>query len=127
MKKNVGRSHKSKPPPFTWTPHCQHAFECLITQLTEAPALAYANFNEPFILHTDASVTGLGAALYQLQDGRGRVVVYASKGPSKSESNYTAHKLEFLAVTLRDPIKKFIHTFCFLENPITSKWPKTFR
>ena len=81
--KNTVRSHKSKPPPFTWTPECQLAIERLITELTTAPALAYADFSKPFILHTDASITWLGAALYQLQDGQERVVAYASRGLSK--------------------------------------------
>ncbi|KAK7882182.1 hypothetical protein WMY93_028356 [Mugilogobius chulae] len=41
---------------------------------------------------------GLGAALYQEQDGKLRVVAYASRGLSKSEKNYPTHKLEFLAL-----------------------------
>ena len=63
---------------------------------THAPVLAFANFKEPFILHTDASTCGLGAALYQYQaDGKQRVVAFASRGLNKSERNYPAHKLEF--------------------------------
>ena len=125
MKKGVGRSHKPKPPPFTWTPNCQHAFEYLITQLTEAPALAYADFSQPFILHTDASVTGLGAALYQMQDGRERVVAYASRGLSKSEANYPAHKLEFLALkwAVTDKFHDYLYGTSFRvvtdNNPLT--------
>ena len=98
VKRKSGPSNKNKPPPFTWTLECQHAFECLVAKLTAAPALAYADFSKRFILHTDASLTGLGAALYQLQDGKERVVAYASRGLSKSEANYPAHKLEFLAL-----------------------------
>lgn len=50
------------------------------------------------MLHTDACCEGLGAALYQEQDGKLRVVAYASRGLSKSENNYHTHKLEFLAL-----------------------------
>ena len=40
----------------------------------------------------------LGAVLYQKQDdGTMRVIAYASRTLSKSEKNYDAHKLEFLA------------------------------
>ena len=47
----------------------------------------------------DASEKGLGAVLYQLQDnGTFRVIAYASRTLSKSERNYDAHKLEFLAL-----------------------------
>lgn len=51
-----------------------------------------------YILHTDASNVGLGAALYQIQDGHLRVIDFASRGLSKSEVKYPAHKLEFLAL-----------------------------
>ena len=38
------------------------------------------------------------AVLYQKQDGKLRVIAYASRSVSKSESHYPAHKLEFLAL-----------------------------
>ena len=42
---------------------------------------------------------GWGAVLYQKQDdGTHRVIAYASRTLSKSEKNYDAHKLEFLAL-----------------------------
>ena len=62
------------------------------------PVLAYADYRLPFKLHTDASTTGLGAVLYQHQDGHDRVVAYASRSLKTSERNYPAHKLEFLAL-----------------------------
>ena len=60
--------------------------------------LAYPDYTLPFVLHTDASFQGLGAALYQTQDGKKRVLGFASRGLSPSEKNYPAHKLEFLAL-----------------------------
>jgi len=41
---------------------------------------------------------GLGAVLYQEQDNQKRVVAYANRGLSKSEKNYSIHKLEFIAL-----------------------------
>ncbi|CAI5671364.1 unnamed protein product [Oreochromis niloticus] len=81
-----------------WTLECENAFKTLIERLTSAPVLAFANPQLPYVLHTDASREGLGAALYQEQDGKLRAVAYASRGLSKSERNYPTHKLEFLAL-----------------------------
>ncbi|XP_076745452.1 retrovirus-related Pol polyprotein from transposon opus [Maylandia zebra] len=81
-----------------WTPACQEAFESVIQSLTTAPVLAFADPQKPYILHTDASTTGLGAVLYQEQEGQLRVIGYASRGLSRSENRYPAHKLEFLAL-----------------------------
>lgn len=39
----------------------------------------------PSTLHTDASTTGLGAALYQEQNGENKVIAFASRGLSRSE------------------------------------------
>ena len=61
--------------------------------------MAYAVYSRPFKLHTDASGLGLGAILYQTQeDNTDRVIAYASRTLSKSEKNYLAYKLEFLAL-----------------------------
>ena len=46
----------------------------------------------------DASLDGLGAVLYQEQEGIERVIAYASRGLRTSEKHYPAHKLEFLCL-----------------------------
>ena len=54
---------------ITWTEHHQAMLEQLINCLVQPPVMAYPDFNSPYILHTDASETGLGAVLYQHQNG----------------------------------------------------------
>lgn len=81
-----------------WDASCQQAFETIVEKLTTAPVLGYADPRLPYVLHTDASTIGLGAALYQEQEGHLRVIAYASRALTKSESRYPAHKLEFLAL-----------------------------
>ena len=82
-----------------WNQDCEVAFQALKKKCMETPILAYADYNKPFKLHTDASGIGLGAVLYQTdQNGHDRVIAYASRVLSKSERNYPAHKLEFLAL-----------------------------
>ena len=82
-----------------WGPEQQEAFETLQRLCTESPILACADFKAPFILHTtDVSGDGLGAVLYQVQEGKQRVIAYASQSLTRSERNYPVHKLEFLAL-----------------------------
>ncbi|KAK7881158.1 hypothetical protein WMY93_029567 [Mugilogobius chulae] len=108
-----------------WTPECQHAFETLINCLTSAPVLGFADPKRPYILHTDASTTGLGAALYQEQDGHLRAIAYASRGLSSSESKYPAHKLEFLALkwSITEKFHDYLYGASFVvvtdNNPLT--------
>ena len=81
-----------------WGPDQQEAFETLQRLCTESPILAYADFKAPFILHTYASGDGFGAVLYQVQEGKQRVIAYSSRSLTRSERNYPVHKLEFLAL-----------------------------
>ena len=84
---------------FDWTPGCQAAFQALIQKLIEAPVLAYPNFQEPFVLGTDASIKGLSAILLQRQsDGKMHPMAYASCVLSPPEKNYGISELETLAV-----------------------------
>ena len=73
-KKNVRSSRN----PVQWTSEHQRALESLIDQITSPPILAYPEYDAPFIVHTDASQEGLGAVIYQEQQGTIRVIAYAS-------------------------------------------------
>lgn len=125
-KENSGQYFKLKEPfGRRWTDSCQHAFESIIDKLTSAPVLGFANPKLPYVLHTDASTTGLGAALYQEQEGAMRVIAYASRGLSKSESRYPAHKLEFLALkwAVSEKFADYLYGVSFTvitdSNPLT--------
>ena len=98
--KGLGRDDRGKfnSRLIDWNPAAQEAFDKLNMSLSNPPVLAYADYSLPFILHTDASLEGLGAVLYQIQNGAKRVIAYASRGLKRSECNYHAHKLEFLAL-----------------------------
>ena len=80
-----------------------------------APILAFPDYKLPFILHTDSSTEGLGAVLYQKQDGKLRVIAYASRSVTKTESNYPTHKLEFLA--LKWAICEKFHEYLYGSTP----------
>jgi len=84
---------------FNWTIEQEVAFRALKQRLTSAPVLVRPDWNKRFYLFTDASSIGLGAILFQQDDqGRERVICYASSGTRGAEQNYGATKLECLAV-----------------------------
>ena len=123
---NKKKKHrKPKSGPFQWQECHQNAFEKLVDMCCEAPILAYADYTKPFTVHTDASLDGLGAVLYQCQEGKDRVIAYASKGLSQSERNYPAHKLEFLALkwAVTDKFHDYLYGNSFTvktdNNPLT--------
>lgn len=86
--------------PVIWTQKHSHALDRLIDYLVSAPVLAYPDFSRPFMLYTDASKDGLGAALYQEQEGQIKTIGYGSRTLTPAERNYHLHsgKLEFLAL-----------------------------
>ena len=65
--------------------------------LTHTPILQYPDYNEPFILFTDASYQGLGAVLSQIKNGREHAIAYASRTLTPAETNYSTVELECLA------------------------------
>ena len=89
------------------------------------PSACLCRLQSPFILHTDASGEGLGAVLYQVQEGKQRVIAYASRSLSKSERNYPVHKLEFLALkwAITDKFHEYLYGSQFQvytdNNPLT--------
>ncbi|KAK3516859.1 hypothetical protein QTP70_027085 [Hemibagrus guttatus] len=72
----------------------------LLEFLLHPPILGYPDFEQPFILHCDASQDGLGTILYQRQQGKLVVIGYGSRTLTAPEKNYHLHsgKLEFLAL-----------------------------
>ena len=68
----------------------------------------------------------MGAVLYQKQQGGTKVIAYASRALSKSETNYARHKLEFLALkwAVTEKFKEYLYGSNVFEaytnnNPLT--------
>jgi hypothetical protein len=84
---------------YVWRKEQEESFEALKEKLTTAPVLAYPDFEKEFTLYTDASGYALGAVLSQKgEDGKERVIEYASKGLTKAEQNYSTTELECYAI-----------------------------
>ena len=110
-----GENAKKKHKKVEWGEEQEIAFEKLKDACTKTPVLAYADYQKPFQLNTDASELGLGSVLYQRQeDDSFRVIAYASRSLSKTEKNYDAHKLEFLA--LKWAVTERFHEYLYGGN-----------
>ena len=59
---------------FRWAAECEEAFLHIKRKLTNTLILAFPQLDVPFILDSDASGSGLGAVLSQVQCGKERVI-----------------------------------------------------
>ena len=121
-----GDNAKSKKKLVKWNMDCETAFQKDKQLCNEIPILVYANYKKPFCLQIDTSKKGLGPLLYQVQDDvTSRLIAHASRTLSKSEKNYDAHKLEFLALkwTITDRFHEYLYGGNFKvftdNNPLT--------
>ena len=84
---------------FIWSEACHHSFESIKKALVSADVMGYSlNEAGEFMLDVDASDIGIGGILHQEQDGRERVIAYASRALNKAEKNYCITEKELLAV-----------------------------
>jgi transposase InsO family protein len=81
-----------------WQEQHDISFIELKNALTNTPVLAFPNNNDMFVLDTDASNTGIGAVLSQIQMGQERVIAYGSRKMTKAERRYCTTRKELLAV-----------------------------
>nr|XP_034315954.1 uncharacterized protein LOC117685617 [Crassostrea gigas] len=89
---------KGQPNKVIWTESQQRAFDTLKHMLSERPILKLPEFNEIFILRTDAADDGIGAVLLQMEDDEKLPVAYASRKLQPREKAYAVIEKECLAV-----------------------------
>ena len=80
--------------PFFWTKHYQKAFEEVKELLIKPPVLHLPGPGGRFILYCDTSKTHTGSSLWQMQDGKPRLLGYASKSLPDACKNYSVTELE---------------------------------
>jgi hypothetical protein len=91
-------TRKGQPDHVPWEPKEEEAFRRIQQALTEKPVLRAPDFSCPFLLQTDASETGLGAVLSQIQEGEEHPVLYISRKLTPAERNYATVEREALAI-----------------------------
>ena len=122
-RKELKQGSKQK---IEWRDDHRLILDKLLTYLTEPPILAYPDFALPFILHTDASGTGLRCGLFQIQDDSIRVIGYGSRILTRSKEKYYSSKLGFLSLkwAICDRFKDYLFYSLHFEvctdiNPLT--------
>ena len=97
-KKGTSSYKKEK---LVWTPAMEEAFHKLKQLMKEDLLLSYPDYSdgaEKLELYVDASGTGAGACLKQLQDGDRRVIGYSSRCFSKAQRQYSVIERELAAI-----------------------------
>lgn len=103
-----------------WTPEAETAFQTLKKAMSSPSLLKYPrtqpkeanseNMEGVFILDTDASNYGIGAALAQIQDGKEVPLAFASKTLSKTQRRYcTTYKELFAVVEMAKHFKHYLY------------------
>jgi len=83
-----------EPNKIIWGDSQERAFLTLQSLLSQAPVLRLPDFSKPFIVLTDASNVGLGAALCQEHDGDIFPIAYASKKLLDRKTRYSVFERE---------------------------------
>ncbi|GKC55706.1 putative mitochondrial protein [Tanacetum coccineum] len=79
---------------FKWNPSAELAYHKLKEAMVQAPMLALPNFDQEFVVETDASGKGIGAVMCQ----NGHPIAYWSKTLSVKHQALSTYEKEFLAM-----------------------------
>ncbi|GFX25922.1 integrase catalytic domain-containing protein [Trichonephila clavipes] len=110
-----GREKKGE---ITGTTECENAFRELKGKLIDKPVLYAPNFEREFIVQTDASNTGMGAVLTQLNEqGKEHPILYLSP-----QALLYCTRQRFWSLRARSIARKIVHecVVCFKNKPIVA-------
>ena len=92
---------------FIWEEKQQEAFKEIKRRLVKAPVLCMPNHEGRFHLYSDTSKFAAGSALYQIQNGKLRLIAYASKRLLEAVRSYSITELELCGLAIN--IASFSH------------------
>ena len=93
--------------PSIWRDEQQKAFDEIKSRLLKPPVLSMPDKRGRFLLYSDTSKYATGSALYQVQNGRPKLIAYASKRMPKAARNYSITELEMCSLAIN--IASFAH------------------
>ena len=80
--------------PFIWGDAQEKAFREVKLRLKNPPVLHLPKADGRFILYSDTSIEGTGSLLWQIQEGKPKLIGYASKTLPEACSRYSVTELE---------------------------------
>ena len=80
--------------PFMWGEAQEKAFNEVKLRLKNPPVLHLPRAEGRFILYSDTSIEGTGSSLWQIQEGKPKLIGYASKTLPEACSRYSVTELE---------------------------------
>ena len=93
--------------PFVWGDEQQKAFEEIKSRLLKPPVLSVPDKRGRFLLYSDTSKYTTGSALYQVQNGKPKLIAYVSKRMPEAARNYSITELEMCSLAIN--IASFAH------------------
>ena len=85
---------------FIWIKEWQIAFEEIMHRLIKPPVLHVPNSTGRFHLYSGTSKFATGSALYQIKNGKPRLIAYASNMLPEAARNYSITELEFCGLAI---------------------------
>ena len=92
---------------FVWGKEQQDFFEEIKCRSIKPPVLHMPNTTGRFHLYSDTSKFATGSALYQIQNGKHKLILYASKTLPEAARNYSITELELCGLAIN--IARFSH------------------
>ena len=80
--------------PFVWGEEQQKVFEEIKNRLQKPPVLSMPDRRGRFLLYSDTNKFATGSVLYQVQDGKPKLIAYVSKRMPEVAKNYSITELE---------------------------------
>ena len=93
--------------PFKWGQEQQRAFEETEGKLQKSPILHLPDNKERFHLYSDTSKYATGSTLYQVQNGKPKLIAYVSKRLPEAAKYYSVRELEMCGLAIN--IVSFAH------------------
>ena len=92
---------------FIWGKEEQSAFKEIKCRLVKPPVLHLPNSTGRFHLYSDTGKLATGSTLYQIQNGKPKLITYASKRLHEAARNYSITELELCGLAIN--IASFSH------------------